>query len=179
MALPLMVDIAAGGGEASYHYEELSAVAKRRGLRSHADVLAHVPEAQDDFARNLERLRATTGLPMRVVASHGDFAGRRLGFANWVILREPDFRESLDIDLETYDEAYLRHLPSRYSDAPYPRYWDWDDPSAAIQSGRPAISVLVHPRHWRVNRRANAHDDIRRAVEGLRFELGGRPRIKA
>ena len=179
LAPALMADIARGGGEASYHYEELSTVAKRRRLRSRLDVLAHVPEARDEFARNVERLRAKTGLPMRVVASHGDFAGRRLGFSNWVMLADPEFRRSVGIDLETYDEAYLRHLPSRHSDAPYPRYWDWNDPAEAIRVGRPIISILVHPRHWRADRRANARDDIRRVVEGVRFGLPAGPRSHA
>jgi hypothetical protein len=167
----LMADIAAGGSEASYHYEELSSVAKRLGLRSRSDVLIHLPEARDRFAENVQRLRAVTGLPMRVTASHGDFVNRRLGIQNWVILADPGFRSALGVDLETYDEAFLRHLSSRHIDAPYPRFWDYGDPAEAIRSGQPVISVLVHPRHWRVDRTLNARDDITRVVEGLRFEL--------
>jgi hypothetical protein len=164
-----MADIAGGGSEVSYHYEELSAVAKRRGLRSPSDALAHLPEARDEFARNLSKLRAMTGLPMRVVASHGDFVNRRLGIANWVILDDPEFRRSVGIELETYDEPFLRHLPIRHSDDSYPRFWDYNDPAEAIGAGEPVIYVLVHPRHWRADPLGNARDDIRRVVEGLRF----------
>lgn len=171
----LMADIAQEGGEVSYHYEELSSVAKRRRLRSRSDALAHVPEAQDLFAQNLGRLRAMTGLPMRVVASHGDFAGRRLGFTNWVILDDPDFRREVGIDLETYDKAFLGCLPRRYIDAPSPRYWEPADPTAAIKAGEPVISVLVHPRQWRADPMVNGRDDILRVIEGLRFKLPARP----
>lgn len=168
----LMAEIGAAGSEASYHYEELATVAKRRRLRSRADAMNHLPEARERFAENLGRLRLLTGLPMTVVASHGDFVNRRLGLPNWVILTDPDLRHALGIDLETYDEALLSNLPSRHADGPHPRHWDPTDPATAIQAGERVISVLVHPRHWRVNRVVNARDDAGRVFEGVRFSLG-------
>ena len=179
IAPALMGSIAAGGGEASYHYEELSSLAKRRGLHSRSGVIAHLPEARDRFAENIWRLRAMTGLPMRVVAAHGDFVNRRLGIQNWAILADRGFRRRLDVDLETYDEAFLRRLPSRHADGPYPRYWAYTDPAEAIRAGEPIVSVLVHPRHWRVDRPGNARDDVGRMVEGLRFEVSARRRRRA
>ena len=50
LAPALMAEIARGGGEASYHYEELSTVAKRRRLRTPSDALTALPEARDLFA---------------------------------------------------------------------------------------------------------------------------------
>lgn len=179
LAPELMAEIARGGSEVSYHYEELATVVKRRRLRSASAALAALPEAQDLFAANLGRLRTTTGLPMRVVASHGDFVNRRLRVSNWVILADPSFRHEVRIDLEAYDEAFLRHLPSRHSDAEHPLHWDYRDPAEAIQVGRPVVYVLVHPRHWRADRRGNARDDIRRVAEGLWFELPPGPQGKA
>lgn len=176
MAPELMADIATAGGEASYHYEELATVAKRLGLRSRSDALRHLPEARDQFAENIARLRVLTGLPMRVVASHGDFVNVRLSAPNWLILADASFRRELKIDLETYDEAFLRHLPTRITDKPYPRYWDPRNPDEAIRAREPVISLLVHPRHWRVDRVGNARDDIRRAVEGIRLALASGPR---
>ncbi len=167
----LMDDIAAAGSEASYHYEELATVAKHRRLRSREDGLRHLPEARDRFAANIARLRDRTGLPMRVVASHGDFVNRRLGLPNWLILSEATFRQSVGVDLETYDEALLRHLPSRHADEPHPRYWAPTDPVGAIAAGEPTVSILVHPRQWRVSRLVNARDDLQRVVEGVRFSL--------
>lgn len=175
LAPELMAEIAGGGGEVSYHYEELSSVAKRRGLRSSADALGSLPEARDDFARNLRMLRRMTGLPMRVVAAHGDFVNRRLGIGNSVILTDPEFRQEVGVDLETYDEAFLRLLPSRHIDAPHPRYWDPTDPAAVMAAGEPVVSVLVHPRCWHADRVVNARDDVRRVVEGLRYEIRSAP----
>ena len=167
----LMADIAAGGSQASYHYEELATVAKLRRLRSGSDAIAHLPEARDRFQRNLSRLREITGLPMRVVASHGDFVNRALKSPNWLILDDPAFRHQVDVELETYDEALLRHLPSRYTDVLHPEYWSPGDPTEAIHRREPTIQVLVHPRSWRAARATNARDDLRRLAEGLRFGL--------
>ena len=178
----LMGAIGEHGSEASYHFEELSSVAKKRHLRSRTQALQHLPEARDLFAENLRRLRAETGLPMQIVASHGDFVNRQLGVDNAVILADLEYRQRMAVILETYDEALLRHLPVRYTDAPHPQYWEPADPdrepghpAAVIQAGVPLISVLVHPRHWRVDRLVNASDDIRRAVDGMRFALPSRP----
>jgi hypothetical protein len=167
----LMAAITAAGSEASYHYEEVATVAKRRRLRTASEAIAALPEARDLFATNIQRLRAETGLPMRVVASHGDFVNRRLGIPNWRILEEPEFRLELGIELETYDQAFLSHLPSRHIDAPPPRGWEPSDPAAALAVGLPVVSVLVHPRQWRTDPVANARDDVARMVEGLRYQL--------
>jgi hypothetical protein len=167
----LMTDIASAGSEASYHYEELATLAKRRRPRSRTDALQLLPEAKARFAANLERLRTTTGLPMTVVASHGDFINRRLGLPNWTLLDDGELRRELAIELEAYDEAYLGHISTRLADGPYPRHWHPADPRAAIEAREPVISVLVHPRHWRVNRMVNARDDAQRVIEGLRLLL--------
>ena len=171
---PLMAEIAAAGSEASYHYEEIATVAKRRGLATAADVVDRLPEARDLFAANIDRLRRTTGLPMRVVASHGDFVNRRLGVPNWLILDEPDFRREVGVELETYDRAYLDKLPSRHSDTQYPALWEPTDPAVAIRDGVPVISVLVHPRQWRADRIGNVRDDLERLVGGWRYALTSR-----
>jgi hypothetical protein len=167
----LMGSIAAAGGEASYHYEELASLAKRRHLRSRAAILAHLPEARELFGRNLARLRTLTGLPMRVVAAHGDFVNRRHGIRNWVLLEDRALREELGIELEAYDEAFMRHVSSRHADLIDRRRWTPEDPLAAIGRAEPLVYVLVHPRGWQVERLANARDDALRAWEALLYAL--------
>jgi len=171
LAPTLMAQIAAGGSEASYHYEELATVAKRRGLATRAELSDHVAEARDQFATNIARVRGATGLPIRVVAAHGDFINRRLGIPNWVILDDATVRRQVGIDLETYDEVYLRHLPSRHTDAPFPRFWTPEDPNRAMRDSAPILALTLHPRHWQVERVENARDDLGRLAEGLRFEV--------
>jgi hypothetical protein len=169
--LALMNDIAAAGGEASYHYEELASVAKRRHLRSRSDVLEHLTEAQDLFRTNVDRLRAQSGQPIRVVASHGDFVNRKLGLTNWLILDDPAFRREAGIELETYDHAFMSHVTSRHADLTSPPYWTPADPAEAVTRNELVIYLLVHPRGWHVERALNARDDAVRIREGLLYAL--------
>lgn len=167
--IPLMKAIAASGSMASYHYEEIAAVAKRRRLRSRDEALAHLTEAQEEFLRNLARLRTQTSLPMTVVASHGDFVNRQLGLPNWELLVDRDFRRRAGVELETYDEAVMGHVTSRHSDTLHPRYWIPGSPELAIGRSEPVVYVLVHPRHWRAARSVNARDDLGRLSESIRY----------
>ena len=171
--VPLMREIAESGGHASYHYEELATVAKRRHLGSRAEVDAHRNEIRDEFRRNLESLRRQTGLPLDIVASHGDFANRRLGMANWLILTDPDVRRETGIELEAYDEALMGTVTSRHTDTLYPRYWVTESPLAAVERGDPVVHVLVHPRHWRTAPLTNALDDLGRFRESLAYRSRG------
>lgn len=169
--VPLMQAIEKSGSAASYHYEDLAIVAKRRRLRTRSDAYRHIAEAQDGFLRNIEFLRAITGLPMRVVASHGDFVNRRLRIPNWVILADEGFRRAAGVDLETYDESFITHVSSRHRDTLHPNYWIPADPLTAVARNEPVIYLLVHPRHWRAARAVNAKDDIVRLGEGIRYAL--------
>jgi hypothetical protein len=163
--------IGEGGSQVSYHYEELATIAKRRGLRDPDRALAHLPEAQDLFAGNIARLRAETGFPMRVVASHGDFVNRIIGVPNWRILEDRAFRDEVGVDLEVYDQAVMQLVSSRHSDTLHPTYWRTGDPVDAVLRGEPATYVLVHPRHWHVDRLGNAVDDIVRLGQGVTMHL--------
>lgn len=175
--IDLMRRIGDEGGEASYHYEELAAIAKSRRIRTQADAIAAIPEARERFRENLTVLRERTGLPMRVVASHGDFVNRALGVANRVVLEDAPFRASVGVDLEAYDDALVRLLTSRHSDSGPPAHWVAEDPITAIGRRDPVVHVLVHPRHWHTRRVINAVDDLRRIGEGLAHRWGRSPRI--
>ena len=166
--------IAAAGGHASYHYEELATVAKRHRIRTRAGAEAHRAEAQDELRRNLLSLRQRFDLPLDIVASHGDFVNRKLGIPNWSLLTDQGFRREVGIVLETYDEAMMSLVTSRHSDTLGPRYWIPEDPRLAIARGERVVYLLVHPRHWHVARVINARDDALRAWENLTYVLPGR-----
>jgi hypothetical protein len=174
--VPLMLEIDHSGGEASYHYEELAAVVKARRLRSIVDARAHIPCAQQLFRAHIERLRCLTGLPMSTVASHGDFANRRLAICNWVILQDQAFRNETGIQLEAYDDALLRNFARRYSDAPHPRFDSTHGPLAEDSAVPTVVQLLVHPRHWGANRPRIVLENAKRVWEELAYTWGGRPR---
>ena len=169
--LKLMGAIAQESGHASYHYEELATVAKRRRPRDAEAAMRLIPEAQDLFRHNLQKLRIRTGLSMNIVASHGDFLNRKLGVNNWAIVSDVGFRAAIGITLETYDQAFLRTVTSHQWDTHYPQFWIQGDPNEAIQRRDPVVYLLVHPRHWRINRRENARDDLARLREGLAYQF--------
>lgn len=174
--VPFMCEIAATGGEAGYHFEELATVAKERGLRHRSEILLEIPRARDLFLANLNQLREKTGLPMKIVASHGDFVNRASGVPNTVLLDDRDFRLVAGIELEVYDQAFMQHIASRHSDTMYPAFWQPVAPGDALNRGLSPVYILVHPRHWRANISANAKDDAERIVEFVQYWLRGRSR---
>ena len=176
MDADLVAAIAGSGGSASYHYEEIATVAKRRRLRTRAEVEPILPEAQAEFRENLVRLRALTGQPMDVVASHGDFVNRRLGVPNWHLLIDPAFRAACGIVAEVYDQALMAPVTSRHSDTLSPRFWVPADPRTALSRREPVVYLLVHPRHWRTAPLVNLRDDLRRVAEGVAYALPRRSR---
>lgn len=165
----LMCEIEAGGGEASYHYEELATYAKSKGLADRKAVLANLDVIRKIFAHNLKHLREQTGIHMCVVSSHGDWINRRMGLPNWVILEDRTFRKEVEVELEVYDHDFMRFVTSRHSDAPYPAFWKPRNPLEAIRDGDPVVYILVHPRHWRANVQVNLVDDLSRLWEGAAF----------
>jgi hypothetical protein len=165
----LMKDMHASGVEASYHYEEVATVSKQKGLTTADEVHRELPRMREMFRRNLFRLREQTGLPMLTAAAHGDFANRRLGITNTIILADKAFRIEVKIAAEAYDRDLMDHVTSRHSDKPYPVFWAPDDPLNALREGSQVVHILTHPRHWRVAPTINLLDDLDRFSQGVRY----------
>jgi hypothetical protein len=166
----LMQEIAAFGGEASYHFEELATVVKRRVPRNPQEALNCLPEAQDLFRTNLSRLRQQSGLDMQVVASHGDFINRRFDMPNHLLL-STELRNELGITAEVYDPDLATPVTARVSDGPPPDFWRPVAPYGAIAQTSACIYLLVHPKHWQVNIRTNARAIATRLWEGASFQI--------
>ena len=142
--------IEAAGSEASYHYEEVATFAKRHRLRRGDDVRARFPEIRELFVRNFMRIGERLGRPMTTVASHGDFANRRLQVINHELLNDPALRRRCGIECESYDADLLRHFDVYISDRPHPMYYAPVSPFDAL--GRhDRICLLTHPVQWETN----------------------------
>ena len=162
----LIGEIAGGGAEVGYHYEELATLALRHGARSREAALALVDEARDLLRVNTVAVRRRSGLPLTTFASHGDFANRRTGVANTVLLDDPALRSELDVRVEAYDASVTARFDARASDRGYPQLWVPSDPLEALRAGAGVIEILVHTRPWGAARRANARLALARLRDG-------------
>ena len=164
----LMRDIERYGSEASYHYEEVATYAKRAHLKQADAVRARLPEIRAEFERNFRRIEAGLGGKMRTVASHGDFANRRLGMVNCELLDDPALRERCGIACECYDPALLASFDLYISDRPAPQYFHPQPPQQALGRHR-RICLLTHPAQWRTNWAASSRHNLLRLVEAWRW----------
>lgn len=159
-----MREIEAAGSEASYHYEEVASFAKLHRLREAAAVRARFPEIRAQFAANFTRIENELATKLRTVASHGDFANRRLNVINHELLRDAALRERCGIACEAYDEQLLRHFDLYLADRPYPQYFYPMSPFSAL--GRyQRICFLTHPVQWETNWIASTRCNVRRLIE--------------
>jgi len=165
-----MRELAAAGCDVGYHYEELSTLIKERGAPTAAAARALIAPARERLRAALEELRAGSGLPLDVVASHGDFANRAVDVSNVELLEDRAFRAEAGVRLEAYDVA--EHVGFRATDgAGGRRAWWPADPLGALERGTRVVEVLVHPRAWGAAPLVNARLDLQRLVEGGRYAL--------
>ena len=166
-----MNDIAKCGSEASYHYEEIASFAKKNDIKDAREIHKRIDEIKDLFSLNLSSLRDRFGLPMNIVASHGDFVNRILGIPNNFLLKNLNFRKVNDIVLEVYDREMMDLVNVRCSDTGYPDFWKPFSPLNSIEKGSKIVYILTHPRHWKSNIVINIKDDLRRVHEGIRYSF--------
>ncbi|MFP5394116.1 MAG: hypothetical protein ACLGI6_21675, partial [Gammaproteobacteria bacterium] len=162
----LMREIEAYGSEASYHFEEVADFAKRHHLKDAAEARRRFPDIREQFLRNLRRIEQALGRKLLTVASHGDFANRRLQVINNEILQDSAFRARCGIVCETYDAQLLAQFDLYISDRPPPQYYHPMAPRAALGRYR-SICLLTHPVQWETNWGASTRVNLRRVVDGL------------
>jgi hypothetical protein len=166
--LPFMRELAEQGVDVGYHFEEVATIARKEGLRTKEQALAALPRIREEFARNLTKLRRASGLALTSTVAHGDFINQRLGLTNSVILDDLAFRQEMGIRFEGYDREFGAKVDVYHSDEAPPILWRPANPEVAINHGIPVISLLLHPRQWRVGFRANVRENsVRLAHEFL------------
>lgn len=164
--LGLMREIEAYGSEASYHFEEVADFAKRHHIKDPDVVRTRFPIIRAQFRQNLGRIEQALGRKLVTVASHGDFANRRLQIINHEILQDPGFRTRCGIACETYDPALLARFDMYISDRPHPVYYHPMPPATALGRYR-NICLLTHPLQWETNWVDATRCNLRRLTEGL------------
>jgi hypothetical protein len=156
--------IAEYGSEIGYHFEEIATVAKRLALRSKDDIEARMDLIRDEFRHNVQRFRALSAVAVRTVASHGDFANRRLGVPNQQLLT-PALLDELGLVADAYDRRIHAGLAARFTDCPPPQWWKPADPLRALDAKPATVSILVHPRQWTCSPAANLRLAMQRIGE--------------
>jgi hypothetical protein len=174
----LMRELASAGAEVGYHYEELADLIKQRGAATAEAARALIGPARERLRAALPALRASSGLPLDVLASHGDFANAAVGVTNVELLEDRAFRAAIGVRLEAYDVEH--RVDARFTDAARVARWWPGDPAEALERGEQVVEVLVHPRAWGAAPVANAREDLHRLGAGvgygLRRALGARSR---
>lgn len=164
----LMREMQDHGTEVGYHFEEVATAAKRNGFRNPADVALHLDAIREQFRRNIERYRDAAGSLPKTVASHGDFANRKIRMANCCIVNQ-EIREEFGILAEAYDEWLNAPVTMRLADCEPPKWWSPVPLTEALARQPRCLYVLVHSRQWRANPWENVKADVIRGAEGLMF----------
>jgi hypothetical protein len=166
-----MREIEEYGSEASYHFEEIATFAKREHIKNATDILKNLRIIQEEFLKNLRWIEKRLGKKIVTVASHGDFANRKLKVSNFEILKDPYFRKRCGIKCESYDENLMKIFDIRISDGPYPIFYSPISVYDAIREGKEHIFFLSHPGHWEVNIIEATIENIKRFYEGLFMKI--------
>lgn len=167
--IDLMKEIEIFGSEASYHFEEIATFAKQKHIKAPDEIIQKLPIIKELFFQNLTRLENRLDYKMTTVASHGDFANRKLNIVNLELLKEKDFREKCGIVCECYDQGLMQHFDTRINDAPYPVYYEPLSPINALQQNKQKIYFLVHPKQWRSSFFYNTKENLTRLYEGAKW----------
>lgn len=165
---PLMRDIEEYGSEASYHYEEIASYAKKHHIKDPGEIRRRLPEIRSSFLDNFNHIEGKLGRKIETVASHGDFANRRLNIINNELLDDPLFRARCGIECETYDPELLSNFDVYISDRPYPRHYHPISPFSALVKYK-RICFLTHPVQWETNWMENTKCNAVRLYEELRW----------
>lgn len=166
--IPIMKAVIEQGSDCGYHYEELATYAKRMKIKSPDELTARMGAIQDEFRANLSELERDLGHKIKYIASHGDFANRKLGLPNHVIV-DKQLMEDTGVLFETYQHEFIDNYSINISDCGFPaHYRDAMNPLNSLGRHK-IIHLLVHPRHWRSSIYWNSYENLKRLIEGIRF----------
>jgi hypothetical protein len=168
--LEVMKEIHNYGADCGYHYEEIADYAKDKRITSPDLINKHFTEIQDIFKNNLIDLENKCGFKIKSIASHGDFANRKLGIPNHKLITN-EILNTLGVTFEAYQPEFLDNYTINISDCGLPKMYKGEISSIeAINKDLKVIHLLVHPKHWRSSWKWNSYENYKRIVEGIRYK---------
>ena len=165
----LMRDIEAGGGEASYHYEEVASYCYRYRIRKREEVIDNLEEIHKLFLVNISKFRAKTGVKCLTIASHGDYINTKLQIQNKELIND-SIRSKAGILREAYDMEHVQTLTCRVADQ-IEGDKTTDLVLAALERGEQVLELLTHPRQWNSPFWVNLKEELNRFFKGLYMRL--------
>ena len=157
----LIAEMVGHGTEVGYHFEEASTLARRRGLRSAAEVERYRSALREEFKANLLLFRKRAGVSPRTAAGHGDFLNRKLGLSNTFFVDRALLDQS-GLVAEAYEAWLVKQISARIADRPPPQNWHPKPPHEVLERRPAVMSLVVHPRQWVRSPSANARADLER-----------------
>lgn len=156
--------------EVGYHFEEAATVAKRHALASRSEVQGRRAEIADLIRSNCAMFRERWNPNLESIASHGDWANRRLGVTNNEFVTS-ELLAACGLRFEAYGEPILGRVAAYVSDVATPpaewaRGYGLTD---ALQDGRSPICLLTHERRWHLNRKASVAADADRLFDEIAY----------
>lgn len=164
-----MIAVKDAGSDCGYHYEEIADYAKKNKLTNPEAVKQHFPQIVSLFKDNLKSVENKVGFKIKHIASHGDFANRRLNLPNHILISTEVLHEC-GLDFEAYQSEFTETYSINISDCGYPLFYKGGKtPLEAIQQDVPIIHFLMHPKHWRSSWYWSIYENVKRVKEGISF----------
>ena len=164
-----MNEICDGGGESSYHYEEIALYCSQYRKLSKEFVNEHLEDIRNLFISNYLKFKEKTGHPCLTVAAHGDFINVKLKLSNSIIV-DDRVRKETGILREAYDAAHMNALTCRIADQ-VERGKFVQKSIDAINRGEPVLELLTHPRQWNSPFWINLKEEFCRLYRELYMKL--------
>lgn len=157
-----------GGGEASYHYEELAVYCYQHRIKNKQNINSHLDAIRKLFVKNYSDVKKKSGLPCLTIASHGDFVNAILELPNTILI-DSDIRKECNIVREAYDNVHMNCLSYRIADQNCENFSQ--DAVAAMKRGEKVLELLMHPRQWNSPLLLNLKEEIRRLYRGFMWSM--------
>lgn len=164
-----MIAVHNSGSDCGYHYEEIADFVKKHKLFDKQEIQGKYPEIRQLFHENLTDMESKVGFKIQYIASHGDFANRKVGLLNHEFVT-PELLLENGLLFEAYQEEFTKTYHVNISDCGYPRFYKSDfTPQQAMQNNIQIIHFLMHPKHWRSSWKWNIYENSKRIIEGLKY----------
>jgi hypothetical protein len=166
--IPIMKEIIEYGSDCGYHYEELATYAKRFKLKNSDSIELNLQNIKNEFNINLKEIESRLGSKITYIASHGDFANRKLKIPNHYFV-DRSLLDSNGLVFEAYDREFLENYDINIMDAGGPLFYNGPISQLDALDNYNVIHLLIHPRHWKSSFYWSTYENLKRLIQGIKY----------